>query len=138
MSDKSTKTIRDLPDEPTYLVAPGWMLKEKYGFTAENRPEIKLHPEKVPEKFRWLMPHAETWGIGDDLIRGDVLDKASDAELHWLTDDILPLFDEIMDEWLLPEAETIPTTNEYAAFTCLYMAADSAFHRLERKRKADS
>jgi len=33
----------------TWIVASGSELKEAFGLTAENRPTIKLNPERVPD-----------------------------------------------------------------------------------------
>jgi len=55
-------------------------LREKYGFAADARPEINIDARNVPEQLRDLIPMAETWGIGDDVIRVDFEDKASEAE----------------------------------------------------------
>ena len=44
-------------------------MSRKYGLTAENRPVIALNAANVPEELRALLPPAEFWGIGDDVIR---------------------------------------------------------------------
>ena len=61
-------------------ILPADEMKRKYGLTAENRPEIHIDPELVPESLRDLIPMAEKWGIGDDIIRGDVCDRATEDE----------------------------------------------------------
>ncbi|MBN1276408.1 MAG: hypothetical protein JXA35_02865, partial [Deltaproteobacteria bacterium] len=52
----------------------------KYNHTAENRPEISLDPEKIPDNLRDIIPMAEKWGIGDDVIRDDFEEKTSEIE----------------------------------------------------------
>ncbi len=64
-------------DDCTFEVSTGRELMEKYGLTAENRPPIKLDPQNVPIELHPLIPYAEEWGITDDVIRGDALEKAS-------------------------------------------------------------
>ena len=61
-------------------IAPARELKEKYNLTAENRPDIHIPPENVPENLRDLIPMAEKWGIGDDVIRDDFEEKTSETE----------------------------------------------------------
>src|SRR5688572_15277885 len=61
-------------------VLPAGEMQERYGLTAENRPVIKLDPNKVPADLRDLIPHAGKWGIGDDILRGDFQNKATEAE----------------------------------------------------------
>jgi hypothetical protein len=55
-------------------------LQEQRGLAAGNRPVIQLDPNKVPAELRDLIPYAEQWGIGDDIIRSDVQAKATDSE----------------------------------------------------------
>jgi hypothetical protein len=61
-------------------ILPAAEMREQSGLTAEDRPVIQLDPDKVPADLQDLIPYAEQWGIGDDIIRGDVQAKASDAE----------------------------------------------------------
>ncbi|MFH0938642.1 MAG: hypothetical protein V1899_05105 [Planctomycetota bacterium] len=55
-------------------------MKIKYNLTAENLPIIKINPENVPPNLRDLIPMAEKWGIGDDIIRDDFEQKAAVAD----------------------------------------------------------
>jgi hypothetical protein len=66
-------------------IAPASELKEKYNLTAENRPDINIDPENVPENLRDLIPIAEKWGIGDDVIRDDFEKKTTDFEKEEFT-----------------------------------------------------
>ena len=61
-------------------ILPAKDMQKKYGLYAENRPDIKIDPMKVPENLRDLIPMAEKWGVGDDIIRTDIEEKASDME----------------------------------------------------------
>ena len=61
-------------------ILPAGDMKEKYGLTAENRPAIIIDPSEVPENLRDLIPMAEFWGVGDDIIRDDIEEKASDQQ----------------------------------------------------------
>jgi hypothetical protein len=62
-------------------VLPSEVMQGRYGLYAENRPEIiKIDPSNVPEHLRDLIPMAEKWGIGDDIIRCDFEKKASAEE----------------------------------------------------------
>ena len=68
------------------MIAPAGGLEEMYGLTAENRPVIELDPSQVPEGLRDLIPMAEMWGIGDDVIRSDFEEKASEEEKRRFTE----------------------------------------------------
>jgi hypothetical protein len=39
-----------------------------------------LNPDKVPEDLRDLVPLAQRWGIGDDVVRSERVEKSSEAE----------------------------------------------------------
>ena len=95
------------------LIAPAGELKEMYGLTAENRPVIELDPSRVPEDLRDLIPMAEVWGIGDDVIRSDFEEKASEEEkrrfteaLRGRTTRITAWLDSFGDELMSEEAGT--------------------------------
>jgi hypothetical protein len=88
---------------PLSGIMPASELQRRYGLYAENRPIINL---------RHLVPLAEKWGIGDDIIRNDYIDKASDEEKRDLHDALYEPFEQIT-AWLTsfpagrmtPEAE---------------------------------
>lgn len=61
-------------------ILPASEMQRKYGLYAENRPQIKIDLNKIPENFRDLIPIAEKWGIEDDIIRNDFEKKASEVE----------------------------------------------------------
>lgn len=46
----------------------------------EYRDRTVLSMKNVPDEFRDLVPLALKWGIGDDALRGDVTDAATDAD----------------------------------------------------------
>ena len=121
-----------MSDEPYFEVASGKVLRQKYGLTAENRPVIHLDPARVPEQLRRWIPLAERWGIGDDLIRDDCVEKATPDELRellaWEPDD------SVLTSWLAgPDSRTTKPTEEYLAFSCLLMAYDLARVRAKKR-----
>lgn len=124
-----------MADDPYFEVASGRELRQKYGLTAENRPTIRLDSSRVPEALRRWIPLAERWGVGDDLIREDCVEKATleelDELLAWTPDDA------VLEAWLAgPESESARVSEEYVAFTCLVMAYDLAkVTRRKRERK---
>ncbi len=99
-------------------------MREKYDLTAENRPEIRLDPERVPLALRGLIPHAEVWGIKDDLVRDDFVRRAPEEAIEELKR-IIELYEDPLDEWLAgPEVDGPHHTEEYLAFSAMRMAAD--------------
>ena len=75
------------------------VMKEKYDLTIENYKPPKTDPYIVPENLRDLLPHAEKWGIGDDIIREDLQEKALDVEKKELENALKGRWNEIT-AWL--------------------------------------
>jgi hypothetical protein len=110
--------------EGDFEILPAGEMRKKYGLTADNRPTIQLDPSKVPVGLHPLIPLAERFGISDDLIREDVVAKASPAEVEELRR-IVNQYADALDQWLAgPEADGPGYSDEYIAFSCLRMAAD--------------
>lgn len=100
-------------------------MRAKYGLTAENRPTIVLDPRKVPESLRILIPLAERFGIGDDLIREDYVQKCPKSDLVDMKKAVEDHQDQL-EAWLTgPESKAPTLSREYVAFTCLLMSADA-------------
>lgn len=101
-------------------------MRKKYGLTAESRPIIRLNPKNVPQGLRHLTAWAELWGVGDDLIRGDMVRAAPKQAIEDLKE-IVRKHDDVLDEWLAgPEANNPHPSAEYLAFSAMRMAADFA------------
>jgi hypothetical protein len=119
-----------------FEVATGGELRRRYGLTAENRPTIHLDPRKVPKELRHLLPLAEYWGVGDDLIRDDIVYKA-DPEARQALVAAVARHEDALSAWLTsPEALHLGPTPAYVAFTCMRMASDLA-EVLARKSERD-
>lgn len=107
-----------------FEILPAHKLRAKYSLTAESRPVILLDPTKVPIILHALIPLAERFGIGDDLIRADVVEKSSIEEIASMRAAV-DQYADAFDEWLAgPEAKGPQYSQEYVAFSCLRMAAD--------------
>jgi hypothetical protein len=107
------------------------VLQRRYGLDAENRPVIRLDPMRVPEPLRDLIPLAETWGIGDDIIRLDVAEKSTAAERDELLRAVGRRFDEV-EAWLAT-AGPGEMSEEMTAF--MYMT--TAWDELRAEMDAD-
>ena len=114
-------------------IAPASQLQKQFGLYAENRPDIRLDPALVPGDLRSLIPLAQKWGIGDDIIRNDLIDKASDAEKRELHDALFPLDDRI-SEWLssIPAGDLSP---ESAAFMYMQEALSEMGYFLDEEKR---
>jgi hypothetical protein len=95
-------------------ILPASELQKEFRLYAKNRPDTRLDRARVPADLRHLIPLAEKWGVGDDIIRNDMIDEASDAEKRELHDALYEADDRVT-EWLT----TFPTgemSDEAAAF----------------------
>ena len=83
----------------------------------EYRNDMNLSIDNVPDEFKELFPLAIKWGIGDDAIRGDVTDSATESDIQELVAALTGRLDSI-NRWIdsYPEGTM---TDEAAAF--MYM-----------------
>ena len=110
-------------------------IQKHFGLYAEHRPILHLDPMRVPTHLRHLVPLAEKWGIGDDIIRNDLIDKSSSAEKRELHDTLYGPFERIT-EWLTSFAGR-PLSAEAEAFMYMQTALDEmGYYILEEKRAA--
>ena len=99
-------------------------MRQKYYAQDEEPPVISLNPENVPVELRFLIPHAEKWGISDDMLRARFIAKAPREEITELQK-LVASCDDLLDQWLAgPKAQHPPFSQEYLAFTNMRMAAD--------------
>jgi len=88
----------------------------------EYRNDITLSVENVPDEFKKLLPLATKWGVGDDAIRGDITDSATESDKQEL---IVALTGKLgsIDRWIdsYPEGSM---TEEAAAFMYMGEAID--------------
>lgn len=116
-------------------IAPAAELQRRHGLYAENRPVIRLDPGRVPASLRLLVPLAEKWGIGDDIIRNDCVDQASDAEKRELHDAFYGPYERIT-EWLDGFGGR-PLTEEALAFMYAQKALDEMGHYILEEKQRD-
>jgi hypothetical protein len=81
-----------------------------------------LESENVPENLRHLAPLAEKWGIGDDVERAQLVERASPADREALIRAITPHQSEIT-AWL-DSFGMDPMSDEAAAFMYMQLAVE--------------
>jgi hypothetical protein len=114
-------------------IAPALDLQKRFGLYAARRPILELDGAHVPIHLRHLIPLAEKWGIGDDIIRNDLVDKSSTVEKRELHDALYEPFERI-SEWLDSFAGR-PLSPEAEAFMYMQTALDEmGYHILDEKR----
>jgi len=104
-------------------ILPADEMKAKYNLTAESYKPPKLDPENVPEHLRDLLPLAAKWGIGDDIIRDDFEQKASEDEKQELKNSLSGRMAEIT-KWLDSFEAGEPMSDEAACFMTMQLALD--------------
>jgi hypothetical protein len=116
-------------------IAAGSELQKQFGLYAENRRILALDPAHVPAHLRHIVPLAEKWGIGDDIVRNDLIEKSSSVEKRELHDALYEPFQRIT-EWLNSFAGR-PLSPEAEAFMYMQTALDEmGYYILEEKRAA--
>lgn len=114
-------------------IAPSSHLQKQFGLYAGNRPVLQLDQARVPNHLRQLVPLAEKWGVGDDIIRNDLVDKSTTAEKRELHDALYEPFERVT-EWLNSFAGR-PLPPEAEAFMYMQTALDEiGYYILEEKR----
>jgi hypothetical protein len=97
-----------------------------------------LNPANVPPELALVLPHAEKWGIGDDIERELAIENAPTDQLYRLAQCLDQVEDAALVSWLTgAESQKQPLTAEYVAVTCLTMAVQSAKSELRRRAKAE-
>lgn len=104
-------------------ILPASELQRQHGLYAENRPALRLDSQRVPPHLHDLIPLAETWGIGDDIIRFDFEQKATETARRELVTSLGGRLDAIQ-EWLDSQPRGQAISEEAAAFMYLLAAYD--------------
>lgn len=104
-------------------ILPANELQRQYDLYAENRPIVRLDQDNVPSHLRDLIPLAETWGIGDDIIRLDFEQKASEAAKREFVVSLGTRIDEVQ-QWLDSHPTGSPLSEEATAFMYMLSAWD--------------
>jgi hypothetical protein len=88
----------------------------------EYRNQTNISLNNVPIEFQTLLPLAIKWGIGDDAIRGDVTEAATEFEKHELASALTGKLGAI-DKWIdsFPEGSM---SNEAATFMYMIEAVE--------------
>lgn len=104
-------------------IAPADSFRAAYAPDAIAAARTPLDPAKVPASLRGLVPLAEHWGIGDDVLREMLQEAESPAKKKALADAVNPHNAAItawLDSW--PQGE--PMSDEAAAFMYMQQGLD--------------
>ncbi|WP_414493840.1 hypothetical protein [Stenotrophomonas maltophilia] len=89
-----------------------------------STPEpIHLRRDRVPPDLVDLIPFAEKWGIGDDVLRSEMQERATEAEKQEMADALMGRHARIT-VWLDSFPQGQPMPEEAAAFMYMQLGAD--------------
>ncbi|MBX3184652.1 MAG: hypothetical protein KF915_18630 [Polyangiaceae bacterium] len=109
-----------------YDVVPSHVLRDEYGYNAENRPTIAVDEAQVPEHLRHLIPYVERWAIACDVTRLDYMEKQGEEAVRQFFHDVEP-HRRAVDLWLDNQPEDVGAWPEAAVqFMYLLEAHDGA------------
>jgi len=117
--------MRGRRSAPPLEILPADEMQKKYDLYAENRENIEIDPENVPPGLRDLIPLAEKWGLGDDIIRGDVMAKATDDEKNTFKETLRGRTDEVT-AWLDAFDNANPMPEDAVPFMYMLEALDES------------
>lgn len=111
--------------QPNFEVLTVEEVRRRYRLEGIKAEPVAFDDHDVPDSLKHLMSLARVWGIGDDVIRDDMVAAADPAALKELKQAVRAA-DRELNRWLAsPNALANPTA-AYFAFTNLRMAADMA------------
>lgn len=105
-------------------VLPSHVLRDEYGFNADNRSSIVVNPEEVPVDLRPLIPHVERWAIPCDVTRGDLFEKEGDDAVASFYREVRPHAPAV-HAWLDSQPENVEDWPEAAVHFMYLMKAHS-------------
>lgn len=104
-------------------IAPADSFRAAYSPDAIAAARTPLDPAKVPASLRGLVPLAEYWGIGDDVLREMLQEGESPAKKKALADAVNP-HNAAITAWLDSWAQGEPMSDEAAAFMYMQQGLD--------------
>ncbi|MGE8208175.1 MAG: hypothetical protein ACN6RH_01565 [Stenotrophomonas rhizophila] len=104
-------------------IAPADSLRAAYAPDAIAAARTPLDPAKVPASLRGLVPLAEYWGIGDDVLREMMQEGESPAKKKAMADAVTP-HNAAITAWLDGLRTGEPMSDEAAAFMYMQLGLD--------------
>ena len=112
-------------ERPNFEVLTVSKVRERYRLAGIRAEPVDFDERHVPASLKHLIPLARVFGIGDDVLRDDLV-AAADPSARQELKQLLRAADNDLNEWLTSPAELANPTAAYLAFTNLRMAADIA------------
>jgi hypothetical protein len=110
-------------DRPLYEVLTVEEVRRRYRLAGIKAEPVDFDENDVPDSLKHLIPLARVWGIGDDVLREDMVEAADPAALKELKSAISSVKQDLRT-WLSSPPEVARLSPAYLAFTNLRMVAD--------------
>jgi hypothetical protein len=110
------------------------VLRDSFGFTSENRLEIRVDRNDVPEKLKPLIKDVERWAIPCDVTRADYFRRQSEEEVDAFWNRVNP-YVPLVNSWLDTLGDDVQRWPTAATqFLDLLMAHQDAWRPTEEER----
>ncbi len=110
-------------DQPNFEVLTVEEVRRRYRLHGVKAEPVDFDEGDVPDSLRHLIPLARIWGIGDDVLREDMVEAADSSALNELKSAVTASKQDLRN-WLSSPVALAKPTPAYLAFTNLRMVAD--------------
>jgi hypothetical protein len=100
-------------------------LRKRYREQGVRAEPVEFDETEVPDSLKHLIPLARIYGIGEDLLREDLVEAAGPAAIRALKQAVAAV-DAEFDSWLTSPDALARMSPAHLAFSNLRMAADLA------------
>ena len=108
---------------PNFEVLTVDEVRRRYRLEGIHAEPVDFDESEVPDSLKHLIPLARVWGIGDDVLREDLVEAADRAAMKDLKRAISAV-DRDLSKWLTSPGALAKVSPAYLAFTNLLMVAD--------------
>lgn len=110
-------------DRPSFEVLTVEEVRRRYQLWGVKAEPVAFDENEVPAALKHLIPLARVWGIGDDVLREDMV-AAADPEALMELKRAVKAVNRDMSDWLSSPSALAKISPAYLAFTNLRMVAD--------------
>jgi hypothetical protein len=110
-------------DRPNFEVLTVHEVRRRYKLEGIAPDPVEFDESEVPDSLKHLILLARVWGIGDDVLRDDMIKAADPDELKSLKAALAEVDDELQD-WLTSPNAFGKMSPAHLAFSYLGMTAD--------------
>jgi hypothetical protein len=110
-------------DRPNFEVLTVEEVRHRYRLAGIKAESVDFDESEVPDSLKHLIPLARVWGVGDDVLREDMVEAADPAALKEVKSAVTASKQDLRN-WLSSPAALAKLSPAYLAFTNLRMVAD--------------